>query len=193
MKIRLSFQRRVALHITICSFMKKIIYLIGLFCLLGCQEDVEPEKVEPEIPLTKDCFNLNTGISLAFQNAKGDDLLNPTTQKALVVNEFMLYYLVNGKKVIAEDYRKGSRSMMTITETSPHRLRVFTSSNREGLTSDQDGIQKGENIAYLKLNDQITDTIRTQWEAGECYFVNRKLWYNGVLYDPIPEVIEIVK
>jgi len=105
-----------------------------------------------------------------------------------------LYYDINGRtQEVYNPLMDSPRNISLITETSPHRLRVFTSSNRENITSDQDGIQKGESTAYLKLNDQITDTIRTEWEAGECYFVNRKLWYNGVLYDPIPEVIEIVK
>jgi len=174
--------------------MKKIIYLVGLFCLLGCQEDVEPEKVEPEIPLTKDCFNLNTGIGLAFQNEKGDDLLFPSTENYFPFEKIKLYFNINGQvKEIYDPLMDYPRRLGLVTEKSPYLLSLTTYGGKEGITSDQDGIQKGENIAYLKLNDQITDTIRTEWEAGECYFVNRKLWYNGVLYDPIPDVIEIVK
>ena len=168
--------------------MKKIILvsLFGLF-ILGCEK-----KEEPSIPI--DCFNLHLSINFSFINSNGEDLLRSNTENYFPFEPMKLYYDINGRtQEVYNPLMDSPRNISLITETSPHRLRVFTSSNRENITSDQDGIQKGESTAYLKLNDQITDTIRTEWEAGECYFVNRKLWYNGVLYDPIPEVIEIVK
>jgi len=164
----------------------KYIFFISLVFLISCKE----EKVTPSML----CMSIDVGLNISIKNGQGKDLLSSDTESYFPFEPMKLYYDINGRtQEVYNPLMDSPRNISLITETSPHRLRVFTSSNREGLTSDQDGIQKGENIAYLKLNDQITDTIRTQWEAGECYFVNRKLWYNGVLYDPIPEVIEIVK
>ncbi len=164
----------------------KYIFFISLVFLISCKE----EKVTPSML----CMSIDVGLNISIKNGQGEDLLSSVTKSYFPFEPMKLYYDINGRtQEVYNPLMDSPRNISLITETSPYRLSVSTYDGKEGITSDQDGIQKGENIAYLKLNDQITDTIRTEWEAGECYFVNRKLWYNGVLYDPIPEVIEIVK
>ncbi len=169
--------------------MIKIVYVLLFLLIVGCKEDKEMEEPGPI-----DCYNLRVGLQLSFLNQKGEDLLSSDTESYFPFEPMRLRHDINGR--IQEVYNPlldSPRGISLTTKTSPYRLRVRTYGGKEGITSDQDGIQKGENIAYLQLNEQITDTLRTEWEASECYFINRKLWYNGVLYDPIPEVIEIVK
>ena len=164
----------------------KYIFFISLLFLISCKE----EKVTPSML----CMSIDVGLNISIKNGQGKDLLSSDTESYFPFEPMKLYYDINGRtQEVYNPLMDSPRNISLITETSPHRLRVFTSPSKEGLTSDEDSIQRGESIAYLQLNEQITDTIRTQWEASECYFVNRKLWYNGVLYDPIPEVIEIVK
>jgi len=82
---------------------------------------------------------------------------------------------------------------MLITETTPYRLRIFTPENINEFTSETDGIKYGTGIAYLKLTENDTDTIKTEWsyKEGKAFVIN-KVWYNGVL-QPFDSFITIVK
>ena len=94
-----------------------------------------------------------------------------------------LYYLVNGEKIEVYDSNMAyPRNIGLITETTPYTLGITTYDGDEDLISEENGVKTGVSIAYLELNENVSDTIKTQWESKEGkYFVNRKVWYNGEL------------
>jgi hypothetical protein len=140
---------------------------------------------------------VNTKAEFSILNEDGDDLLNPATKGYLPFTKFKLYYLINGQKIAAQDFDSqigGTNGMMLITEKQPYTLRCFTYCHGdEGLISEIEGIKRGIAIAYLEINDQITDTIKTEWIHKPGYFVNEKLWYNGELHEPAELVFKVQK
>lgn len=138
---------------------------------------------------------IDVGIDFSLLNQEGEDMLNSET--ANYFSEMQLYYLINGEKIKVQDYNPqigDHNGTMLITESSPYRLRCFTyCCGYEGITSDEDGIKRGVSIAYLELNKEVTDTIKTEWELKEGkYFVNRKVWYNGELKS-VEEPFTVIK
>ena len=85
------------------------------------------------------------------------------------------------------------RNIRLVTETSPYRIGIGTYDGLEGIISDVDGVKNGYSTAYLELNNTDTDTIKTEWEAGDNYFINTKVWYNGVLQEHPDRPFEIIK
>lgn len=154
--------------------MKHLMILILLFTIMSCSDNEE---------MAKASFVLDSQVTLAIINQNGDDLLNPATSNYFSLENMKLYYLVNDEKIEIYDPNMAyPRNIGLITETTPYTLGVATYDGDEDLISEENGVKTGISIAYLKLNENITDTIKTQWESKEGeYFVNRKAWYNGEL------------
>ncbi|WP_081208916.1 hypothetical protein [Salegentibacter sediminis] len=123
-----------------------------------------------------------TGLDLVFLNEDGEDLLNPSTKNHLSRDKMALYYLVDGKKVVASEFDPDigrHQGIMLIDETEPYSLRIFTARNLKDVNSEKEGEKRGTSISYLELGNGITDTIKTEWKAKTGLFVNLKVWYNG--------------
>jgi len=127
-------------------------------------------------------YVLSVGVEFNLLDRQGNDLLNSNNENSYSAEDMKLFYLINGELVLAHKHQPDigwHNGIMHISETTPYSLKVFTNSDFDNYTSEENGIKKGEHIAYLQLNETDTDTIKTQWESGNHYFVNRKVWYNG--------------
>lgn len=143
----------------------------------------------------KNGFVKSVGVEFNILNQDGDDMLNPATMDYLPLENMKLYYLINGEKIEVYDSSMAyPRNIGLITETIPYRLGIATYDGEDGLISEVDGVKTGIAIAFLKLSEGITDTIKTEWESKEGkYFVNKKIWYNGELHEPADSVFEVRK
>ena len=166
--------------------MKNLIVLVIMIIIMSCSK----EKEEPS------AFVLNVNVEFTVLNSKGDDLLSSETIDYYPVDSMKLYYLINNEKVEVQDFdpQIGGGGIFLITETNPHRISITTYAHGdERLVNEEYGVKIGNSIAYLKLNNTDTDTIKTEWEAGDNYFINKKVWYNGVLQEYPDRPFEIIK
>lgn len=166
--------------------MKNLIVLVIMIIIMSCSK----EKEEPS------AFVLNVNVEFSVLNSKGDDLLNLETIDYYPIDSMKLYYLINNEKVEVQDFdpQIGGGGIFLITETNPHRISITTYAHGdEGLVNEEDGVKTGNSIAYLKLNNTDTDTIKTEWKAGDNYFYNSKVWYNGVLQEHPDLTFVIIK
>ncbi len=162
--------------------------------------------------------NDNTGIAIETSvqfhilDKKGNDLLNLGLNNAKEglydYRKFKMYYLVHGKKHLVKDYDPGADTILLFKDPKPYCIRIFTDSRIEDgeILSDSNGYVRGVSIAYLELNEFDTDTIKTEWSSyrtnksgAYSYFINVKVWYNGVLKpkynkdDPYNVTFDVIK
>ncbi len=171
----------------------KLLFFTSFICILtiSCTQQQEPE---PPI------FGMAIGsdIDLSIQNPQGVDLISPATEEYFPVEDMQLYYLVDGKKVKVQDFDPqigGHNGLKLLTGISTHKLRCFLYNyNEKEEEIGEDGVKKGTSMYYLQLNQNITDTIKTEWEALDGrYYAIRKVWYNGELSEEEPFDLTIVK
>jgi hypothetical protein len=167
----------------------KIFILIAVIILnMSCSKDEESSKN----------VVVSVGVEFYILNQTGDDLLNSATHGYFSYDKIKLYYLINGEKVAVQDFDPqvgGNNGLMLNSEKKPYTLKCITYNHGEnGLISDIDGVKTGIAIAFLELSEGITDTIKTEWESKEGkYFVNKKIWYNGELHEPVDSAFEVRK
>lgn len=169
--------------------MKKLIFFTISILIMSCSKDQN---------LEVNNFNLDVSVDFSILNSNGEDLLNPKTLGYFPFAGMQLYYEIDGIRIAVQDFDPqagGNNGIMLINETVPYRLRCFPYSHGdEGLVKDENGIKTGISIAYLKLNGEVTDTIKTEWESKEDkYFINTKVWYNDVLQESAHKVFSVVK
>ena len=154
--------------------MKNLLILFLIATIMGCSK-------KEDLKITG--FNLNVGVEFSLLNEKEEDLLNPNTPNHFELEKMKLYYKIGDNVVEVFDENMAlPRNIGLNTETNPIQLGIGSYSGYEGMISEENGIKTGISIAYLALNSEETDTIKTQWESKEGkYFVNRKVWYNGEL------------
>ncbi len=137
-------------------------------------------------------FVIDVGVVFNILDNQGNDLLNPVTENSYLTENMELFYLINNEPILVQEQNPdiGSHNgIMFINETSPYRLKIFTNIDFDTYISDINGVKKGEHIAYLQLNETDIDTIKTEWEYKKNhYFVNKKIWYNGV--EKTQEILE---
>jgi hypothetical protein len=149
--------------------MKTLLMILVFTAFAACNNDDE----------NMNGFNLENQIYLSFKNSKGLNLLDASTENSFNRNSIRLYYLIANEPVevtIENGYNMGSTEL-----TSDKLLKVFTnpsSSNIIEKTSDYDVV---ENIAYLKLSETDTDTIKTYSKSSQKFFIVSKVWYNDQL------------
>jgi len=141
-------------------------------------------------------MNISVAVDISFINNQNEDLLNCNTLGCYNYENFELSYLVDGNIVSVYDYDPQlNNGMMLIKETNPYVLRCFTYSNEnDGIVSDTNGIVTGISFAYLKLNDEEIDTLKTEWVfIKNKSFINTKVWYNDDLYPLDGKPINVIK
>lgn len=166
--------------------MKKLVFLTISILIMSCSHE---DNTEPN------GFVKSVGVEFNILNQKGDDLLNPATSGYLPLENMKLYYLINGKKIEVYDPNMAyPRNIGLIKETTPYRLGIGTYDGEDGLVNEENDIKTGIAIAYLELSEEITDTIKTEWESkvGK-YFVNKRVWYNGELQESVDLVFKVRK
>ncbi len=161
--------------------MKKIIILLISFTFLvfwSCSKEdgIEQEEYGPG-PIIK------SNVIINIKNKDGKDLLNPSTAGYLPFEQMKLYYLIKGKKNEVYDPNMAvPRGIKLITTKNPYQLAVSVYSGDD--VEEKNGVKKGISITYLEFNSNITDTIKTEWEAKEHeYYKITKFWYNNKLYN----------
>lgn len=166
--------------------MKKLLIIaIATNLIIGCAKNDSPVNE----------YILNNAVEFNILNENGDDLLNKSTSGYFSVDKMKLFYLINGEKYEVYDENMAlPRNIGLVTEVSPYRLGIATYSGEEGLTNEENGIKTGISIAYLELNEVVTDTIKTEWESKENkYFVVKKVWYNSELQESAEEIFSVIK
>jgi len=174
-------------------FFKLLIFLFLVLNITACSNS---NSEEPEQPGAQTI--VAAAVSLIFLNKDGEDLLNPATPNYFPMKDINLYYLVDGKKIAAEEYAQvgGDRGKALTKERKPYRLAVYTYFNiQDAIETKTDGLKIGKSTTLLELNDKITDTIKTEWHYNEKNgnTIVQKFWYNGILHENIFETIEIKK
>lgn len=138
-------------------------------------------------------FNLQNQIYLEFKNKEGRNILDNSVENHLKLNKMKLFYLVNNEPVevtVENGYNMGS-----IELTSNNLLKVFTNFDKTRVVKSTQKYNIVENIAYLKLSQTDTDTVKTYCKSGLEYFTISKVWYNNKLVWEKEKggVIQIVK
>jgi len=134
-------------------------------------------------------------VEFSLLDANNDDLLNASTPGYYPFEKMKLYFVEDGKKIEVYDPEMNDPRRLAIYKSlTPYHLIVYTSDDdTKGIISENDSIKTGISVAYLQLNDEVTDTIKTEWKSGPGYFVNTKVWYNGVLQQHPDTPFEVVK
>ena len=165
--------------------MKNLIILaIIVLITISCSK----EKEEPSTDFISVVFHFN------ILNKEREDLLNSNTANYYPADSMKLYYLINNEVIEVLDTNMDSpRNIFLITTCNPHRLGIASYDGLEGLISENDSVKTGISITYLELDSTDTDTIKTEWESADNYFINKKVWYNGVLQEHPSRIFEITK
>lgn len=123
-------------------------------------------------------FVLDIGVEFNIKDRFGNDLLNNNTYN---VDDMKLFYLINGDmEEVYNPSLDNPRNILLINEVTPFRIAIGTNASYNEFITEENGIKKGEHIAYLQLNENDTDTIKTEWVYKEnAYFRNTKISYNG--------------
>lgn len=159
--------------------MKGLMIVLILIITTNCSQDGDKDG-----PFIKD-----NGVTLTFTNKNGEDLLNPKTPNHFNFEEMRLYYLIDGVKTeVYDPLMDHPRGLGLVTETTPCRLSIGTYDGLEGaVNTDEEGITTGYSFAYLEINNQMVDTIKTKWITNGFYFYNTETWYNGTLISDGPQ------
>lgn len=163
--------------------MKAILMILAFTALAACSQDDED----------MNRFNLENQIYLSLKNSDGQNLLDTETENSININDIQLYYLIDNEPVevtIENGYNMGS-----IELTSDKLLKVFTNPSSSNIVEETSEFHIVENIAYLKLSETDTDTIKTHSKSSQNYFLLSKVWYNDELVweRETGGVIEIMK
>ncbi|MCK5537951.1 MAG: hypothetical protein KAI79_14080 [Bacteroidales bacterium] len=156
--------------------MKKYILIIIIFSLLSCEKT--------EIEIENENVYLDTGVDAIYFNSLGQNMLDSNTLGSFIFDNIKQYYLDEGKKIEIYDstiLTEYPRDIYLHEQNDTLILRILTHVSSEKFLYEKDGLKYGETITYLKLTDEITDTIKTEWSFGQLT-TNTKIWYNGVLY-----------
>lgn len=140
-------------------------------------------------------FNLEDQVYLSYKNAKGESLLDPSTENTYNVENMKLFYQIDSElvEVNSDNFPRGSVELTIPNEYNS--LTVFTNSSKDNLIEQTSEYDIVENIAYLQLTETDTDTIKTHSKSSQNYFLLSKVWYNDKLvWERETEgVIEIMK
>lgn len=159
--------------------MKNLFYLLLLTLattMTSCSKDDNVKE-----PKNQDVISTTIGFHLL--NEQGEDLLDPNVKGYYDFEKMKLFYLRKGKKIeVFDPLMESPRNLAVISESEPNYLRVHLGAYDENYTSFENGVKKGIHIAYLKLSETDTDTIKSSWMSKPNIFAISKIWYNGVEY-----------
>ena len=165
---------------------KTLIFIMSTL-ILGCSTDNVS---------TQQKINLNNEVDLVLKNSANEDLLNPITNGNFSFENIKLYFDVNGEK--QEVYDKNldfPRNLRLVEGSQGNVLVIYTNSLSNKLISELNGTKIVENITYLELSANSTDTIKTYSQMNSGNFSITKVWYNNKLVweNDNPKLIEIIK
>lgn len=161
--------------------MLTVIFLIAAF--MSCSKDNVPQSGT----------YIGAVAEISFLNQNQEDLLDTLTPGSFAFDDMRLYYLKHDKKVEVYDPHMDAPRSLRLIKATPNRLWIgFSTDTVEGVIGEKDGNKIGVSIAYLQLNDAVTDTIKTEWESHPGYFDITRVWYNGeLLGQPHPSIITL--
>ena len=173
--------------------MKNILFFIPLMLLVACSSDKNDEN-----PIKGFVYDASVGFYV--ENEKGEDLLDSQTEGFLSIEDMKLYYLIDGKKMIANRFVSplgGYKDKgIGLSDSSPVQLTCYTPIQVDAAVevSEADGVITARSVSFIEFNKgEYTDTIITEWVTNHTtYARNKKIWYNGVEYD-VNEVFTVVK
>lgn len=126
--------------------------------------------------------NIRIGLDIIFLNSKGENLLQNETTEHYIFEDMKLFFLRSGKEeevyIPNLNYPKGLR---LITENQV-RLNVSADVGYEpDIISITEKISTGRSVAFLKINNKLTDTIKTEWIITSQSKLITKAWCNEML------------
>lgn len=163
------------------TFILMFIFILSI--IMGCNDD--------DSEMTQ--FNLDNQIYLKITNQSGQNLFDETTEGSYNIVNLKLFYLVNNEAV--EVTLENGYNMGSIELTSNKLLKVLTNFSTTNIVNETSEYKTIENIAFLKLTETDTDTIKTHSKSNRGYFLVSKVWYNDELVWNSEDrgIIEIVK
>ncbi len=166
--------------------MKTLFLILTFFSFMSCSNDDSP--INPN-------FNLEDQVYLSYKNANGENLLDPSTENAFNVEDMKLFYQIDNElvEVNSNNFPRGGVELTVPNQYNS--LTVFTNFSKNNLIEQRSEYNIVENIAYLQLTENDTDTIRTYSKSNQNYFLVSKVWYNDELVweRETGGVIEIMK
>jgi hypothetical protein len=156
--------------------MKNLKYLLLLLVFSSCVKD-------KQTPIC--CISLRGGLDVVYLNKQGQNLLDQSTPNYYSVDKMKLYFLEKGKKTLVDNPTSDSPSGITLTKDLPIRVKVLANVGyKDDVVSDNGTMKVGQSTALLQIDENVTDTIKTEWESGDGHLLVMKGWYNSKLvYD----------
>ena len=145
--------------------MKKLIALFILgFSLVSCEKNIEGVLID-------------ANVDLAFRNANGADLLNPSAPNAIKDDDLDVFVLKNGiKNRFYQANLDAPKSFKIFKEgDSPYVMRFYFDVLEENFNGNQV-------TQYLRYKDGAEDVIVAEFNSNRKQNkVIQKVWINGVL------------
>lgn len=136
---------------------------------------------------------ISADVELSYVNAFGENLLAESTPNYYPIDGMKLSYLVNDEIVDARTTGIPRDGGSGVELREGNKLFVFLNTNLSNVISENGNERVVENIAYLQLSANETDTIRsyaTVLNDGQS-FITTKVWYNNQLVRD-EEAIEVI-
>ena len=164
--------------------MKNLFLITSLIFMLSCSNDNSTAQSA--------FFNENQ-LYFNFKSENGTNLLDNSKTDSYKISSMKLFYLINDTPI--EVKSENGFNSGSIELTPDKHLTVFTNTSTENLIEENDTYKTVENVAYLQLNENEIDTIKTYSKISKNYFRIIKVWYNDkqVFKEGDNTLIEIIK
>ncbi|MDX8341626.1 hypothetical protein SLH46_20675 [Draconibacterium sp. IB214405] len=140
---------------------KRILFLVGLFILFGCNKNEELVG-----------FYLDRGFEFTLLNNKNEDLLSSETTGAINEEDIRLFYSVEGElQPVYNANFDYPRNFLIYEDGGMNRIRIFMNSS--------DTEEKPITIIDWGNND--TDTVAVEFTYTSTMTAKRKVWVNNEL------------
>jgi hypothetical protein len=146
--------------------MKKLITIIIGLLALSCSTDNKN---------VLDSGNYDVGLSFKVTSVDGTDLLNPNNPNSFLKENIKIYYIKNNVKIEVYDPNLDNPRNFSVVPPSQSGLNYYYF----GIALNSQTLENA--ITIIEWDNTDSDTIRTNFDAGNNYMLLSKAWYNEVL------------
>jgi hypothetical protein len=155
--------------------MKYLFYLIVLLSLSSCSKNEQVINSPP----------VRASLDIVYLNKQGQNLLDESTPDQYSPDKMKLYFIERGIKTQVNNQMSDRPSGISFIKELPIRISVLANVGYADDVISESSYEKiGQSTALLQIDDNLIDTIKTEWESGRSGHMIMKAWHNGKLvYD----------